>query len=395
MKVLVINAGSSSIKYQLIDVSTEQALCKGIVEKIGIDGSNLEQKTGDKVHTVKVHIANHTEALSLVLRALTDPAHGAIKSVSEIKAVGHRVIHAPDNDAKSVVVTQKTLVALKAKIPLAPLHMPPHVQCIESCMQVMPGVPMIGVFDTGFHSTMPAHAYMYAIPYEDSIKYDIRRYGFHGTSHRFVTAEAIKYLGKKHGKIITVHLGNGSSMSAVKDGKSVDTTMGLTPLEGLVMGTRSGDLDPAVVDFLGAQKGMSSAEVINYLNKKSGFLGIAGVSDFRDLTAKAKAGDERAILAIDMFAYRIKKYIGAYAAALNGVDAIVLTGGIGENASYAREKVMTDMDFLGIDFDFNLNSNAPRGKIVELTKPSSKVKVLVIPTNEELVIARDAAALAK
>lgn len=395
MKVLVLNAGSSSLKYQLIDMDTELLLAKGIVERIGMSGSKLDQTVGDKKITISENLKNHTDAFKLVMTALTDDENGIIKNVSEIAAIGHRVLHSAEDFKKNVKVNKEVLDLCKKNALLGPLHMPANIACIESCMELMPNTPNVAVFDTVFHSTMPAYAYMYAIDYADYEKYKIRKYGFHGTSHQFVTGEVIKYLGTPHSKVITCHLGNGSSMAAVVDGKCIDTTMGLTPLEGLVMGTRSGDVDPALVGFLCQQKGMDGCEVVNYLNKKSGFLGIAGVSDFRDLTELCLKGNERAQLAVDMFAYRIRKYIGSYTVAMGGLDCIVLTGGIGENASFARKNIMKGLECLGVEFDFEKNETAPRGKFVELHKPTSKVKVVVIPTNEELVIAREAKELSR
>lgn len=393
MKVLVINAGSSSLKYQLIDMDNEKMLGKGIVERIGGADSNLEQKRGDDVIEIKQPLKDHTEAFRLVMQALTDSEKGLIADVAEIGAIGHRVLHSGEDFDRSVVIDDEVLAICKRNAVLGPLHMPANIACIESCRQLMPDTPMVAVFDTVFHATMPDYAYMYAIKYEDYQAYKARKYGFHGTSHKYVTGEAVRYLGKKDSKIITCHLGNGSSIAAVKDGKCIDTTMGLTPLEGLVMGTRSGDVDAALVGYLAEHKNMSATDVVTYLNKESGFKGIAGVSDFRDLTKRCKDGDDRARLAVDMFAYRIRKYIGSYVAALGGLDCIVLTGGIGENASFAREKIMQGLEVFGVAFDFDKNKTAPRGEFVELHKPESKVKVVVIPTNEELVIARDAVEL--
>lgn len=394
MKVLVINAGSSSLKYQVIDTSNESMLGKGLVERIGSEGSKLTQSCPAGEIVVKCDLKNHTEAFRLVMDALTDAAKGIIKDISEIGAIGHRVLHSGEDFKTSVKIDDEVVRLCRKNAVLGPLHMPANIDCIESCRNLMQGVPNVAVFDTVFHSSMPDYAYMYAINYADYEKYKVRKYGFHGTSHKYVSQEAIKYLGKTHSKIITCHLGNGSSIAAVVDGKCVDTSMGLTPLEGLVMGTRSGDVDPAVVGFLAEQKGMNACEVVDYLNKKSGFLGIAGKPDFRDITAGCQNGDKRAQLAADMFAYRIKKYIGSYVAAMGGLDCIVFTGGIGENASFARKLIMQGLGYFGIDFDFDYNEIAPRGRLVELSKPDSKIKVVVIPTNEELVIARDANELA-
>jgi len=390
MKVLVINAGSSSLKYQVIDMTDETMLGKGIVERIGFNGSKLNQKCEKGEINISSNLKNHTEAFMLVMEALTNKEKGILSGISEIGAIGHRVLHSAEDFNSSVVVTEEVIRICRKNSVLGPLHMPANIDCIESCIKLMPNVPNVAVFDTVFHSTMPDYAYMYAINYGDYEKFKIRKYGFHGTSHKFVSEVAVNYLNKEHSRIITCHLGNGSSMAAVVDGRCVDTTMGLTPLEGLVMGTRSGDIDPAAVSFLASQKNMLSCDVTAYLNKECGFLGIAGVSDFRDLTMRCQAGDYKANLAANMFAYRIRKYIGAYVAAMGGLDCIVLTGGIGENASYARKLIMTGLETFGVDFDFDLNETAPRGTFVELNQSASKVKVLVIPTNEELVIARDA-----
>lgn len=391
MKVLVINAGSSSLKYQIIDMTNEQTLGKGIVERIGMPGSQLTQTVGEKKIQRQKTLNNHTDAFKLVMEAVTDPADGCIQNISEIKSIGHRVLHSAEDFSSSVVVDDYVMEVCERNAVLGPLHQPANLACIRSCMEVMPSVPNVAVFDTVFHATMPPHAYMYAIKYEDYKKYKVRKYGFHGTSHKYVSGEAVRYLGTAGSKVITCHLGNGSSLAAVVDGKCVDTSMGLTPLEGMVMGTRSGDVDPALVTFLAEQKGITAEAVITYLNKECGFLGVAGVSDFRDLCDRAiEQGDERARLAIEMFAYRIRKYIGSYAAAMGGLDCVVFTGGIGENASYARAKIMENLAFLGIDFDFEKNETAARGTFGELHKAGSKVKVVIIPTNEELVIARDA-----
>lgn len=399
MKVLVLNAGSSSMKYQVIDMDTENMLGKGLVEKIGTGlVGKLTQSVKadpDKKIVIDKVISNHTEAFELVMHALTDPQKGIISSMDEIGAIGHRVLHGGEDFKHSVVVDDEVLAICDRNTVLGPLHMPANIGCIRSCMALMPDKINVAVFDTEFHSTMPDYAYMYAIKYEDYKNYKVRKYGFHGTSHKFVSGEAIKYLGKEHSKVITCHLGNGSSLAAVLDGKCIDTTMGLTPLEGLVMGTRSGDIDAAAVGFLAEQKGMTASEVVTYLNKESGFLGVCGHSDCRDVCHYLNEGDDKARLAFDMFAYRIRKYIGSYYAALGGLDCIVFTGGIGENSFEAREIIMRGLDVLGIDFDFEKNSEAARGQFHELHKEGSKVKVLVIPTNEELVIAREAKALAE
>ena len=395
MKILVINAGSSSLKYQLIDMDTEQAVLKGICERITFKGGELTQKTADgKVLNVKQDMKDHTAAIELVLKAMVDPEYGAIKSTDEISAVGHRVLHSGEDFKSSVVIDDEVIRICEKNAELGPLHMPGNIACIKSCREVMPGVPMVAVFDTTFHSTMPAKAYMYGIPYSVYDQYKVRKYGFHGTSHKFVSEETIKLLGKKDSKIIVCHLGNGSSISAVKDGKCLDTSMGFTPLEGLVMGTRSGDIDPAASEFIRAKLGLTPEELVQYLNKKCGMLGVSELSsDMRDLEKGINEGNEKAKLAVEVAAYRIKKYIGSYAATLNGVDAIVFTGGIGEHSDLMRRLVMEDMEYLGVDFDFEANKEHSDGVRV-LSKPDSKVKVFILPTNEELSIARETKALA-
>ena len=395
MKILVINAGSSSLKYQLIDMDTEQAVLKGICERITFKGSELTQKTADgKVLNVKQDMKDHTAAIELVLKAMVDPKFGAIKSTDEISAVGHRVLHSGEDFKSSVLIDDEVIRICEKNAELGPLHMPGNIACIKSCREVMPGVPMVAVFDTTFHSTMPAKAYMYGIPYSVYDQYKVRKYGFHGTSHKFVSEETIKLLGKKESKIIVCHLGNGSSISAVKDGKCLDTSMGFTPLEGLVMGTRSGDIDPAASEFIRAKLGLTPEELVQYLNKKCGMLGVSELSsDMRDLEKAIGEGNEKAKLAVEVAAYRIKKYIGSYAATLNGVDAIVFTGGIGEHSDLMRRLVMEDMEYLGVDFDFEANKEYSDGVRV-LSKPDSKVKVFILPTNEELSIARETKALA-
>lgn len=395
MKILVINAGSSSLKYQLIDMDTEQAVLKGICERITFKGSELTQKTADgKVLNVKQDMKDHTAAIELVLKAMVDPEFGAIKSTDEISAVGHRVLHSGEDFKSSVLIDDEVIRICEKNAELGPLHMPGNIACIKSCREVMPGVPMVAVFDTTFHSTMPAKAYMYGIPYSVYDQYKVRKYGFHGTSHKFVSEETIKLLGKKESKIIVCHLGNGSSISAVKDGKCLDTSMGFTPLEGLVMGTRSGDIDPAASEFIRAKLGLTPEELVQYLNKKCGMLGVSELSsDMRDLEKAISEGNEKAKLAVEVAAYRIKKYIGSYAATLNGVDAIVFTGGIGEHSDLMRRLVMEDMEYLGVDFDFEANKEYSDGVRV-LSKPDSKVKVFILPTNEELSIARETKALA-
>ncbi len=395
MKILVINAGSSSLKYQLIDMQTETAVLKGICERIGMENGTLTQKNAaDKKLVLNQDMKDHKEAIELVLKAMVDGEYGAIKSVDEISAVGHRVLHSGEDFKNSVLIDDEVIRICEKNAELGPLHMPGNIGCIKSCREVMPGVPMVAVFDTTFHSTMPAKAYMYGIPYTVYDKYKVRKYGFHGTSHKFVSEETIKLLGKADSRIIVCHLGNGSSISAVKDGKCVDTTMGFTPLEGLVMGTRSGDIDPAAVEFMRKKLGKSAEDMVQYLNKECGMKGVSELdSDMRVLEKAIREGDEKAKLAVDVAAYRIKKFIGSYAAVLNGVDAIVFTGGIGEHSAYMRKLVMSDMDYLGVDFDFDANEENGDG-IKELSKPSSKVKVLILPTNEELSIARETKAMA-
>lgn len=394
MNILVINAGSSSLKYQLFNMKTEEVVAKGLCERIGIDGKYTYQGAGDKVKGDHA-MATHSDAIAFVIKMLTDETYGVIKSLKEIDAVGHRVLHGGAEFSESVVVNDAVIAAIKKCIPLGPLHNPANLMGIEACEKAMPGVPQVAVFDTAFHATMPEKAYMYGIPYEYYEKHAIRRYGFHGTSHRFVSAKVAEVLKKdaKELRIVTCHLGNGSSMAAVKGGKCVDTTMGLTPLEGPLMGTRSGSIDPAIVGFLSETENMTASEVVNMLNKKSGVLGVSGISsDFRDLEEATNNGNHRAQLALDMFAYQVKKYIGSYAVAMGGVDAIVFTAGVGENSNTVRKMVCENMEFMGIKIDEAKND--VRGT-VDITAEGSKVKVLVIPTNEELVIASDTMELAK
>lgn len=395
MKILVINAGSSSLKYQLINMEDESVVLKGICERITFAGSQLSQKTFDgREIVIKQDMPTHKEAMELVLKAMLDEEKGALKNVSEISAVGHRVLHSAEDFNSSVVIDDEVIKICEKNAELGPLHMPGNIACIKSCREVMPGVPMVAVFDTTFHSTMPAKAYMYGIPYEVYEEYKIRKYGFHGTSHKFVSEETIKLLGKKESKIVICHLGNGSSISAVKDGKCQDTSMGFTPLEGLVMGTRSGDIDPAAVEYLRAKLNLKPEEVVNYLNKKCGMLGISGFSsDMRDLTAASENGDKRAKLAIEMVAYRVKKYVGSYIAVLGGVDAIVFTGGIGEHSPLVRSLVMEGMEYCGAKFDAEKNASYSSG-VGYLNTDDSKVKIIVLPTNEELSIARETKQLA-
>ena len=392
MKVLVINSGSSSLKYQLIDMETEGVIAKGNCERIGIDGSKLTHKANGKELVVEQAMPDHNVAVALVLKALTDAEYGVIKSMDEIDAVGHRVVASGEAFKKPTLVDDKTMELMEEIKDLAPLHNPAAIVGVNACRQAMPKTPMGLVFDTGFHFTMPKHAYMYAIDYNHYDKYKIRRYGAHGTSHKFVSQEAAKYLGKKPEelKIVTCHLGNGSSISAVDGGKCVDTSMGFTPLAGVPMGTRSGDIDYAAAEYLAKKEGMDVSETLTYLNKKCGMLGVSGVSsDFRDLTAAADKGNERAQLALDMFSYSCKKYVGAYAAAMNGLDCIVFTAGVGENTECVREAICENMQYLGLEIDKVKNLEKNNGAIRDITGAGSKVKVLIIPTNEELVIARE------
>lgn len=397
MKILVINAGSSSLKYQLIDMETEAVLAKGLCERIGIDGSKLNHTPagGEKV-VIEKDMKDHSDAITMVLDALTDKGHGVISSMEEINAVGHRVVHGGEYFSKSVVIDAEVKKAIEACVPLAPLHNPANIIGIEACEKAMPGVPQVGVFDTAFHQTMPASAYMYALPYNLYEKYKIRKYGFHGTSHKYVTGECAKMLGKKQEdvNIITFHLGNGSSVTAVKDGKSVDTSMGFTPLAGVVMGTRCGVIDPAIVKFIADNEGLSLEDVDALLNKQSGVLGISGVSsDFRDLEAGQAKGDKRCELALDMFIASVRKYLGNYLVNLGGADAIVFTAGIGENTPAMRKAITENCEFLGIKIDDEKNNKAIRGAQGEISADDSKIKVFVIPTNEELMIAKETAEL--
>ncbi len=392
MKILVINAGSSSLKYQLFDMDTETIIAKGLCERIGIDGHLKHTPlVGEKpVFDSDMDFPTHSEAIAAVLDKLVSAEYGVVASMSEIGAVGHRVLHGGQKFTESQLVTDDVKQAIIDCFPLGPLHNPANLMGIEACEKAMPGVPQVAVFDTAFHQTMPASSYMYAVPYKYYEENGVRRYGFHGTSHRYVSGEAIKVMGleKEGSKIITCHLGNGSSMAAVKDGKCFDTSMGLTPLEGVPMGTRCGSVDPAVVEFITNLEGCTVSETLTMLNKKSGVLAISGVSsDFRDLDEAAAQGNERAQLAIDMFTYGVKKYIGAYAAAMGGVDGIVFTAGIGENSPEIRRDCLAGLEYLGIELDEE--ANKCRGKVQKISKDSSKVKVYVIPTNEELVIARD------
>lgn len=391
MKILVVNCGSSSIKYQLFNMEDESVLAKGLLERIGLEGSVLtHQPAGKEKVVINGDVENHSVGIKLVLDALTDPSHGVIKSMKEIDAVGHRVVHGAERFADSVLITPQVMDALEECIQMAPLHNPPNILGINACTELMPGVPQVGVFDTAFHQTMPKHAFLYGLPYEAYEKYGLRRYGFHGTSHRYVSQRAAELMQEHmtNLRIITCHLGNGASIAAVKHGKSVDTSMGFTPLEGLVMGTRSGAIDPAIIPFLMKKEGMTPEQIDNYLNKKSGVLGLSGISsDFRDIEEAAKDGNERAQLALEIFAYTVRKFIGSYAAAMGGVDAIVFTAGLGENSIAMRDKICLGLEFLGTRIDPVKNN--VRGKAAEISVDGAKVKIFVIPTNEELVIARD------
>ena len=393
MKVLVINAGSSSLKYQLMDTDTRAVLAKGLCERIGIDGRLTHKVPAkDLKKEFEIPMPTHSEAIQSVLDALVSPEHGVIADVKEIDAVGHRVVHGGENFAQSVLITDDVMKAIEDCIPLAPLHNPANITGIKACQAVMPSTPMVAVFDTAFHQTMPAKSYIYALPYEYYEKDKVRRYGFHGTSHRYVSARAAAMLGKpiEELKIITCHLGNGSSVSAIDGGKSVDTSMGFTPLAGVPMGTRSGDLDAGILEYLMNKYGMDIKEMLNVLNKKSGVLGISGVSsDFRDLEEAAKAGNDRAQLALDSFQYSVKKLVGAYAAAMGGVDAIVFTAGVGENDAVTRMTIASGLEFMGVKMDAEANNT--RGHEAVVSAADSKVKVLLIPTDEELMIAMDTA----
>ena len=397
MNILVINCGSSSLKYQLINSDTEAVLAKGLCERIGIEGSQITyQPAGGEKEVTVSPMPTHTQAIQMVLDALTNKKSGVIASLAEVGAVGHRVVHGGEKFTSSTVITDEAMKAIEECNDLAPLHNPANLIGIRACQELMPNVPMVAVFDTAFHQTMPEEAYLYGLPYEYYEKYKVRRYGFHGTSHSFVSKRAAEVAGKPYEdlKIIVCHLGNGASLSAVKNGKSVDTSMGLTPLEGLIMGTRSGDMDPAIMEFIAKKENLDIAGVMNVLNKKSGVQGISGLSsDFRDLEEGMEAGNERAAAAIEVFSYRVAKYIGSYVAAMNGVDVIAFTAGIGENAPLVRDKVLAYLGYLGITVDEEANSK--RGDDIVISTPDSKVTVCVIPTNEELAIARETVALVK
>lgn len=396
MKILVVNCGSSSIKYQLIDMENEEAMAKGYLEKIGLPDSFLTHRVGGEKYRIEQVINNHEEGIKLVLAQLTHPEYGVIKDLSEIDAVGHRVVHGGEKFSSSVLINNEVIEAMKECIPLAPLHNPAGITGIEACQKVLPNVPMVAVFDTAFHQTLPKMAYLYALPYEYYEKYGVRKYGFHGTSHRFVAKRVAELMNKpeKDLKIITCHLGQGASLCAVDGGKSVDTSMGLTPLAGVPMGSRSGDIDPSIVTFLMKKENLTPDEMDTILNKKSGKLGVSGISfDDRDIEKAAEEGNERAKLAIDTFAYQVIGYIGRFAAQMNGVDVITFAGGVGENGIEIRKQICDSLSFLGVKIDDEKNNC--RGKEVEITTLDSKVKVFVVPTNEELMIARDTAEIAK
>lgn len=391
MNVLVINCGSSSLKYQLIDMTNEEVKAKGLVERIGIEGSRIKHETiGKEKETIETPMKDHKIALELVMDSLTNEDYGAIKSLDEISAVGHRVVHGGEDFAQSVIIDDKVLKAIEDNVEIAPLHNPPNIMGIKACQKLLPNVKQVAVFDTAFHQTMPAESYIYALPYEYYEKYRIRRYGFHGTSHKYITNRAAEMLGKDVNEVnlITCHLGNGSSISAVENGKSIDTSMGFTPLEGLAMGTRCGDLDPAILPFLMEKENLSPDEINNVINKKSGVLGISGVSsDFRDIEAARDEGNERAALALNIFEKRVRGYIGKYFTELDHVDGIVFTAGVGENSIEMRESICAGLKSLGIEIDKERNN--VRGEDKLISSDNSKVKVFVIPTNEELMIARD------
>lgn len=395
MKILVINCGSSSLKYQLIDMENEQPIAKGLVERIGMDGSILTQKVEEKEkYIIKAKMPDHREAIRYVLEVLVDKENGVIKNLSEIGAVGHRVVHGGEFYSESVLIDEKVIENLNSCIKLAPLHNPANLIGIDACKQLMPSTPMVAVFDTAFHQTIPEKAFLYPLPYELYKEHGIRKYGFHGTSHKYVSNMAAQFLGKdiKELKIITCHLGNGASITAIKDGKSIETSMGFTPLEGIAMGTRSGSIDPAIIAFMMQELKMDISEINDILNKKSGVYGISGFSsDFRDVRTAAGEGNHRAQIALDVFYYKVRKFIGSYAAVLSGVDCIVFTAGVGENSSQSREEVCKGLEFLGISIDKERNEVS--GEAREISPEGSKVKVLVIPTDEELMIARDTKAL--
>lgn len=398
MKILVINCGSSSLKYQLIDMSNNGVLAQGLVERIGIDGVLTQKVDGREKYVVETDLKDHQIAIDLVLKTLVDEKQGVIKSMDEISAVGHRVVHGGEKYSKSVIVNDEVLANLEELVKLAPLHNPANIIGIKACQALMPNTPMVLVFDTAFHQTMPQKAFMYPVPYKFYEEDHIRRYGFHGTSHKYVAGEVAKWMKKdiKDLKIVTCHLGNGVSVTAVNGGESIDTTMGFTPLDGIIMGSRSGSIDPAIVTFLQKEKGYTPEEVDNILNKQSGVLGVSGIgTDFRDIRAAAEKNNARALLTMDIYGYQIKKQIGAYAAAMGGLDAVVFTAGIGEHAPEVRIRALTDMEFLGIKIDPVKNDNQNVGDGMEISTPDSKVKLYVIPTNEELMIAEETLDLIK
>ena len=398
MKVLVINCGSSSLKYQLIDMSNENVLAQGLVERIGIDGILTQKVEGREKYIVETDLKDHKVAIDLVLNTLVDNTNGVINSMDEISAVGHRVVHGGEKYSTSVLIDEEVMQNLEDLVSLAPLHNPANIIGIKACMALMSNTPMVAVFDTAFHQTMPQKAFMYPVPYEYYEEDHIRRYGFHGTSHKYVAGKVAEVMGKNINdiKTITCHLGHGVSVTAVDGGKSIDTTMGFTPLDGIIMGSRSGSIDPAIVTYLMKEKGYSIEEMDEILNKKSGVLGISGVgTDFRDIRSAARDNNERALLTMDLYGYQIKKQIGAYAAAMAGLDAIVFTAGIGEHAPEIRERALTNMEFLGIKIDLNKNDNQDIGDGMEISTEDSKIKVFVIPTNEELMIAKETLALTK
>lgn len=391
MKIFVVNCGSSSIKYQLINMENESVLAKGMVERIGMEGALLKHTpTGKYTVDLPADIPDHAVGIKMIINALVNPEYGVITDMADIDAVGHRVVHGGERFADSVLITQDVLKGIEACAEIAPLHNPPNLHGINACMEIMPTTPQVAVFDTAFHQTLPKVAYLYGLPYELYVKYGLRRYGFHGTSHKYVAQVAASMMQEHMTdlRIITCHLGNGASITAIKYGKSVDTSMGYTPLEGLIMGTRSGEIDPAIIPFLMEKENMTAPQIDDYLNRRSGILGISGLSsDFRDLESAANRGDERSQLAIDLFAYKVKKYIGGYVAAMGGVDAIVFTAGVGENSPFMRDKICNGLEYLGTRID--PERNKVRGKAQEISVKRANVKIFVIPTNEELVIARD------
>ena len=390
MKILIVNAGSSSLKYQLIDMDNEATIAQGLIERIGIEGGKLTQKVNGVKRVIQSELKDHLDAVAMMIQALTDKDHGVIASMDEVGAVGHRVVQGGELFTASAVINDEVIAAIEKNVQLAPLHNPANLMGIYACQKIMPNTPMVAVFDTAFHQTMPPKSYLYGVPMEYYERLRVRRYGFHGTSHRYVSQRAAVILGRpiEELRLVTCHLGNGSSMAAVQFGKSVDTSMGMTPLEGVIMGTRSGNVDPAVLQFIMNHENLDINEMLDILNKKSGFLGISGISsDMRDVEEAAAKGDRNAQISIDMLYQGIKKYIAAYAAVMGGVDAVIFTAGIGENGWELREGVLENMEFLGIKFD--KEKNKVRGKEIEISTPDSKVKVLVVPTNEEIVIARD------